>query len=300
MITLFCYKQMMPIVIDKENGDFGAISRSYEKAAVAVLPVPLDATVSYGRGTAKGPNAIIQASPNAEVYDFPTGRDYEKMKLATLSPLDTKGSVEEVMERVESRVAGILADGKHPFIIGGEHSITGPAVRAVAKHFSGIVGVVQIDAHADLRESYSGTIHSHASVMARVREIAPALQLGIRSCSREEARRIESEGLPVLSPAESLREETVREHLSRLPEQVYLTVDIDAMDPSIMPATGTPEPGGFSWEEINRLIDMVADMKKIVAADLTEFAPIEGMRAPDFIAARLAFNILAAFPDIME
>ncbi len=287
-------------MINNSNEGFGGISRSYDRALVAILPVPLETTVSYGRGTAKGPNAIIQASPNAELYDFPTGRDYEQMKIATLPPLDIKGSVEEVMDRVESKVAGILADGKLPFLIGGEHSVTGPAVRAVAKHFAGGVGVVQIDAHADLRESYSGTIHSHASVMARVRETAPALQLGIRSCSKEEARRIASENLPVLSPAESLREETVREHLSRLPEKIYLTVDIDAMDPSIMPATGTPEPGGFGWKEINRLIDMVAGMKTVVAADLTEFAPIEGIRAPDYIAAKLAFNIIAAFPGIME
>ena len=276
--------------------DFGLIGVPYADADGAILPVPYEGTVSYGRGTSMGPAAIIDASQNVETYDFPTDRDYEELAIATLPPPDFADTApDEAMKVVERKVSSILGDGKFPMMLGGEHSITGPAVRACAAHFGGdgSVGVVQIDAHADLRESYGGTAHSHAAVMSRVRETAPAIQLGIRSCSKEEGERIAKEKLHVYGPADALREGILARALESLPEKIYLTVDVDGLDPSIMPSTGTPEPGGFSWEEVIRIVDEVAVSKELVAADVVELAPVKGLHAPDFLVARLVFHILS-------
>ncbi len=274
--------------------DFGGISCSYDASSIAILPVPYAGTVTYGQGTHEGPAAILNASQNVETYDFTTGKNLETLKLSTMQMIDCAGEPEEVMPRIETAVAQIVSDGKQPFMLGGEHSITGPAVRAVVKHFGeSQIGVVQLDAHADLRQSYSGTIHSHASVMSRVREVAPAVQLGVRSCSIEEAKLIEKQKYIILSPEDSLKTDKLEKALETLPEKIYLTVDIDSIDPSIIPSTGTPEPGGYNWYEINKIIETIGRFKKVIGADLVELAPIEGTHAPDFTAAKLAFNILS-------
>jgi agmatinase len=288
MLSFFCYKQSM-----ENRLIFGEKSTPYREADIALLPVPYEGTVTYGKGTSSGPKGVIDASFNAEMFDMVTGRNYSDLKITVLPMLDVEGDPETVMMGVEKGIGKILSDGLLPFMAGGEHSITAPGVRAVARfHSEKGVGVVQIDAHADLRNEYSGTIHSHAAVMRRVREIAPAIQLGIRSCSIEESELITNENLAVLSPATALEEENLASALETLPEKIYLTVDVDALDPSIMPSTGTPEPGGFSWEEINRLIDSIAGQKEIVGADIVELAPIPGLIAPDYTAARLAYNMM--------
>lgn len=276
------------------KSDFGLISRPYDDSNCVIVPVPYEGTVTYGKGAASGPGAIIEASQNAETFDFTTGRSYEKLMFHTLKPLDvTDKTAAEAMAAVEDTVASLLKNGKVPFLLGGEHSMTGPAVRTVVTHYGGDIGVVQLDAHADLRHEYDGSIHNHACVMARVREIAPALQLGIRSCSIKEHELIKKENLLVLGPKESLPGKTLDRALDALPEKVYLTIDIDCLDPSIMPSTGTPEPGGFDWAEITGIVKSVADRKTIVGADVMELAPIAGLRAPDFLAARLVFHTLA-------
>ncbi len=271
---------------------FGGLDVNYKDAEIAILPVPYQGTVMYGKGTWQGPESIINASANAELYDFITGQDYSNIKAATLEAMEPGvGTPEEVVRKIEKRVTEILSDGKTPFILGGEHSITPPAVRAVAAKHE--IGVVQIDAHADLRDTYGGTKHSHACTMARVRETAPAVQVGIRSCSIEESARIKREGLAVLGVDETLEGDNFRRALEGLPEKVYLTIDVDGIDPSIMPSTGTPEPGGFNWKEITRIVRTVGETKEIVCADIVELAPIEGLHAPDFLAAKLAFYVLA-------
>lgn len=275
--------------------DFGLISRPYSEARVVIVPVPFEGTVTYGKGASGGPAAIIDASQNAETFDPATGKNYEKLALHTAQPLAVQETpVSEVMAAVEESVTSILTDNKFPFLLGGEHSITGAAVRAVAGHYGpkGSIGVLQLDAHADLRNEYEGSIHNHACVMARVREVAQALQLGVRSCSVEEYELIKKESFAVLDPKAALNEKKLERALSDLPEKLYLTIDLDALDPSVMPATGTPEPGGFSWDGITSIIKRVAAKKTIVGADCVELAPIPGMRAPDFLAARLVFYIL--------
>lgn len=279
-----------------KQSDFGLISRPYSEARVVIVPVPFEGTVTYGKGASKGPAAIIEASQNVETFDPATGKNYEKIALHTTQPLEVRDRpVPEVMAAVEESVTSILTDGKFPFLLGGEHSITGPAVRAVAGSCgpNDSVGVLQLDAHADLRGEYEGSIHNHACVMARVREVAQALQLGVRSCSVEEYELIKREKFAVLDPKAALDEKKLERALAGLPEKLYLTIDLDALDPSVMPATGTPEPGGFSWGEITSIIKSVAAKKTIVGADCVELAPIPGMRAPDFLAARLVFYILA-------
>jgi len=273
--------------------NFGLISIPYAEADVAILPVPYERSVTYGGGTREGPEAIINASHHVETYDFLKNRNYEKMKIATLEPLRLEDeSPEEAFSTIEKRVADILEDGKLPFMLGGEHSITAPAVRATAAKHK--IGVVQLDAHADLRHEYDGTIHSHACVMARVRETVPAtLQLGIRSCSLEEGELIKKEDLHVFNPSAVFEGDNLERGLGGLPEKVYLTIDLDCLNPSIMPSTGTPEPGGFDWEELNNIVRAVASRKTIVGADVVELAPIPSQHAPDFLTAKLVFNILS-------
>lgn len=274
------------------KNDFGSISVPYGDAGIAILPVPYEGTVTYGNGTRLGPQAIMEASRQVETYDMLTERDFEKLRFATLDPIEIGDvSPDMAVAEIEKRVTSIVGDGKLPFLIGGEHSITPPAVRAVAK--SREIGVVQLDAHADLRPEYEGSIHNHACVMARVRETCPAVQIGIRSCSHGEKELIEKEKYTLFTAGQTLGDGKLETALNALPEEVYLTVDIDLLDPSIMPSTGTPEPGGLGWEETNDIIRMVGEIKKIVGADVVELAPIAGMHAPDFLAAKLVFNILA-------
>ena len=296
MLSFFCYKQLM-----EKRLVFGETGVSYKDADIALLPIPYEGTVSYGKGTSNGPQGIIDASHNAEMFDFITDRNYADLKISVLPMMNVEGEPEAVMTNIEKEIDKILGDGLLPFVIGGEHSITAPCVRAIARFHTreggaaganAEIGVVQIDAHADLRDEYSGTKHSHAAVMRRVREIAPAIQLGIRSCSIEESELIKKENLIVLSPSEVFKENKLGTALESLPKKIYLTLDIDGLDPSIMPSTGTPEPGGFSWEEINRLIDFIAGQKEIVGADIVELAPIPGIIAPDYTAARIAFNMI--------
>ena len=277
-----------------DKNDFGLISGPYDDSDCVIVPVPYEGTATYGKGASNGPAAIIEASQNAETFDFATGKNYESLSLHTLEPLKVKDmEPADAMAAVEDAAASLLKDGKVPFLLGGEHSITVPAVRAVFTSCGGDIGVVQLDAHADLRNEYEGSIHNHACVMARVREFAPALQLGIRSCSIEENELIKKGNLTVLGPKESLPGKTLYSALDSLPEKVYLTIDIDCLDPSIMPSTGTPEPGGFDWAEITGIVKSVAERKNIVGADVMELAPIAGLRAPDFLAARLVFYTLA-------
>ena len=280
----------------ENTSTFGETGYSYNEAAVAILPVPFEGTVSYKAGTVDGPDAIINASPNAEMFDIATGIDYTKLKQTLLPHIDVAGKPEEVMNRIEKSVSQILIDGKMPFLLGGEHSISGPAVRAVAAHYKNRgekIGVVQIDAHADLRNEYSGTIHSHAAVMRRILDVATTVQLGIRSCSIEEWEFIKENNLIVLQPLETFKDGKLEEAFASLPEHIYLSVDIDGLDPSLIPATGTPEPGGFTWNEVIRIFNTLSKTKKIIGADLVELAPIPGFHSPDFIASRLAFRMMS-------
>lgn len=266
----------------------------YATARVVVLPVPFERTVSYGRGTANGPAAILRASQSMETWDDELGGETCEVGIATLpSFLPESFELGAAMAELEAECACHLEAGKLLLTLGGEHSLTIAPVRA-AKRIHGEIGVVQFDAHADLRDEYEGTPYSHASVMRRVAdEDLPSLPIGIRSLSRPEAEFAMEAGIPIVwgSELDGL-EERLDDLLATLPDQVYLTFDIDYFDPSLVPATGTPEPGGGLWYPTLRLLSRIFEAKRVVAMDVVELAPIGGQPASDFLAARLAYKAI--------
>jgi agmatinase len=276
--------------------NFGGIDPEYaalETAAFVVVPVPYDLTTTYQGGARKGPAAIIDASCNMELYDEELDREIYKSGIHTLPPLEAVASGPEgMLERVEQSVSGVLDLGKIPVMLGGEHSITLGAIRATRKRYSKL-SVLHLDAHADMRESYQGSPFSHACIGRRMRELCPVVQAGIRSMSVEEAVFIRKNNVPVFSAATIRKDRTwvskVLRHLSR---DVFISVDLDALDPSVMPATGTPEPGGLTWHDVLDVIREVSRKRRVVGFDIVELAPIPGMVAPDFLAARLAYRMM--------
>jgi agmatinase len=267
--------------------------RSFADSAVVILPVPVDRTTSYVPGTRNGPREILQASSHMELWDEEIGQDIHGVGIFTLPEMELPfGELAPLMKEIE-RVAGeILSRDKFLVALGGEHSITPPLVAAAAARFSGL-SVLQIDAHADLRDRYMGTPHNHACAMRRTLEYAPITQVGIRSLSAEEA-----EAVPSLKTSiffdHSMRQDPdwVDRVVDSLGPLVYLTIDVDGLDPAIMPATGTPEPGGLSWYETLALLRATIDRRTLVACDVVELSPIPGLLAPNFLCAKLVYKIL--------
>ena len=268
----------------------------YDTARVVVVPVPLERTTTYARGTRKGPAAIIEASRNMETFDEELQVETcQKVGIATLEEMDTdSGALENVLAHIHTTVLGLLEESKFPVLLGGEHSLTPPAVSAAARKFPDL-SVLQIDAHADLRESYQGNPNSHACAMRRVVEICPAVQVGIRSLSKEEAADIPKLKTKIFWAKDIVGQPTARwadEVVKSLSPHVYLTIDLDAFDPAILPATGTPEPGGLTWEQVTALLRAVARQRQIVGMDVVELLPTPGLHAADFLAAKLIYRIL--------
>jgi agmatinase len=268
---------------------------AYEGSSVAVLPVPFERTTSYGRGTVDGPEAILRASQQVELFEEQLQREPYRLGIATLPafvppPVD----LGEALDAVRREAQEHLSAGKFLVTLGGEHSLTAAAVRA-ARGVVGELGVVQFDAHADLRESYEGTPHSHASVMRRlVEEGMATLGVGIRALSREECELIGKHSYPTLWgwQLEGGRER-FRSLLKSLPRRVYLTFDVDYFDPSLMAATGTPVPGGGLWYPTLEMLRDLFHAKEVVAMDVVELAPVPGLHACDFLAASLIYKCLA-------
>jgi agmatinase len=261
---------------------------------VVILPIPLDRTTSYVAGTRNGPHEILVASSHMELWDEETQTDVHTVGIFTLPEMDFPfGTMDEVVREIR-RVAGELVNrGKFPVILGGEHSITPAVVGAVAAKYPDL-SVLQIDAHADLRDCFMGTPHNHACAMRRTLDFAPTTQVGIRSLSPEEA-----------AAAPTLRTQifydfNMRENadwmdrvVDTLTEHVYITIDVDGFDPAIMPATGTPEPGGLSWYEALALLRKVIARRTVVGCDVVELSPMPGNVAPNFLCAKLIYKILS-------
>jgi len=279
--------------------NFGGIPEehsAYETSRAVIFPVPLERTTSYEHGTRNGPAAIIAASRNMELYDEELEvESYKEIGIATLPAIDTAdGALDEVISELFTAQLGFLEDGKFPVALGGEHSLTPPLVSAVAKKFKGL-SVLQIDAHADLRDEYQGNPNSHACAMRRVLEVCPAVQVGIRSLSDEEAKAIPHLRTKIYW-AKDIVPAPVKgwagKVLDDLSSHVYLTIDLDGFDPSIVPATGTPEPGGLDWHQVTSLVRAVAEYKTIVGMDVVELLPQPGHHACDFLAAKLVYKCL--------
>jgi agmatinase len=271
-----------------------ADASDYETSRVAVLPVPFERTTSYGKGTAGGPAAILRASQAMELYDEELNGEPYVQGIATL-PLFLPEAFDmgEGFAELQAEARIHLERGKFLVTLGGEHSLTQAPIRA-AREVYGEIGVVQFDAHSDLREAFEGTPYSHASVMKRIVDDGiPTLAVGIRSLSAPEARLIRESNLPVIWGHQLDRaEELFPEMLTALPEKGYLTFDIDYFDPALVPATGTPEPGGGLWYPTLRLLRHLFQTKTVVAMDLIELAPIGGHPASDFLAAKLIYKCL--------
>lgn len=279
---------------------FGGISEpnfsDFERSEILVLPVSYEGTVSYGAGTGKGAAAIIDASRNLELYDEETDTEVYKLGIHTLEDFAPRETPEQMMSELYEHTKDLLKTHKFLCTIGGEHSISVPIIQAHSEKFHNL-SVLHIDAHADLRDEYDGTKHSHASVMARVvKDLRiPSVQVGIRSISAEEIRSLTT-GLPtkIFWAKDIVRNsEWIEPAVNYLTDNVYLTLDIDGLDPSLIPTTGTPEPGGLDWYEVLELIKCVAEKKRIVGMDLVEFSHTEGQNAPAFLCAKLIYKSLS-------
>ena len=268
-------------------------SATFETAQAVILPIPLESTTSYVPGTRNGPREILVASSHLELWDEETGTDVHSIGIHTLPemelPFDDLG---QIMAEIQRVMAAILAHDKFPIVLGGEHSITPPVVAAAAEKYPALT-VLQIDAHADLRDTYMGTRFNHACAMRRVLEHARCAQVGIRSLSTEEAKVAASLPTTIFYDTTMRREpDWVQRIVQSLGERVYITIDVDGMDPAIMPATGTPEPGGLSWYEMLAVLRAVIAARKVVGCDIVELSPLPGMVAPNFLCAKLIYKIL--------
>jgi len=276
--------------------NFAGISPPYsdwENSRVVVLPVPYDSTTDWRSGTRDGPQAIINASQYLELYDLELEQEIYKVGIHTLPEVQPDvSSPENMAQRVYAVAKELLGENKMVLMLGGEHSLTLGMVKAYRERYEAL-SVLQLDAHADLRDSYLGTRFGHATVMRRVCELCPIVPVGIRSLSDEEHRFIEKSGIkPVYASGMTLNEDSIEQVVASLSNEVYLTIDMDVLDPSIMSAVGTPEPGGLGWYEILDLLRAVAQRRRIVGFDLVELCPGEGPPACAFLAAKLAYKLI--------
>ncbi len=276
--------------------NFAAIPPPYsdwENSRVVVLPVPYDSTTDWRSGTRDGPRAIIDASQHLELYDLELEQEVYQVGIHTLQEIQPEmTSPEHMIQRVYTVARGLLDKRKTVLMLGGEHSLTLGMVKAYQERYEAL-SVLQLDAHADLRDSYLGTRFSHATVMRRVCELCPIVPVGIRSLSQEERRFIDEAGIkPVYGKGLILDEDSITQIIASLSKEVYITIDLDVLDPSIMSAVGTPEPGGIGWYELLGLLRVVARSKRIVGFDLVELCPGEGPLSCAFLAAKLAYKLI--------
>ena len=262
-------------------------------AGTVIVPVPYDGTSTWHKGADSGPGALLEASEAVELYDIETAREPWRDGIRTLAALEIPPDPKAMSSVVRDTVATILEGGELPVVLGGEHSVTIGAVEAAADRFEDLT-VLQIDAHADTREEYEGSSHNHACVMARARERCPIVQVGIRAVDAAEMPGLDADRVfwahdIVPAPDDSWMDEVVQ----LLTGHVYVTIDLDAFDPSLIPATGTPEPGGLEWYPVNRLLRRVARASRVVGFDVVELLPAEGHHASAFAAAKLVYRFLA-------
>ena len=267
------------------------VNYSYEESSVVVIPVPYDETSTYMKGADKGPDAILEASPNMEFYDIETGTEAHLHGIFTVDQITEKSSPEALIEAVRSKVIQLLDEKKFPIVIGGNHTVSIGSFIAFGEKFRNL-SILQLDAHADLRPEYEGSKLNHACAMARAREVAPVIQVGIRSMSVDE---LPYADWDKIYPAHKLYydKSLYSRALESLSENVYVTIDLDVFDPSIMPSTGTPEPGGPDYYELMHFLREVAEKRNIVGFDVVELCPNPSNKMPDFVAAKVIYQFLS-------
>lgn len=268
---------------------------AYKTARFAVLPVPYDATTTYLSGARFGPAAVISASQQVEWFDDEVQAECHRCGIATLEPVEPNSDGPEAMHQdIFKRARTAVRDGKFVFGLGGEHGVTSALVRAAMTRYKKL-SVLQIDAHADLRNTYQGSRYSHACVMRRIVDLgADIVPVGIRSFSAEENRFMKRARIEPITAREChMDDDWIDRVLNQLSDSVYITIDIDGFDPSFAPGTGTPEPGGLDWYQVTGLLRLVAAEKNVVGADLVEVMPIPGQCVTEFLAARLMHKLMA-------
>ncbi|MCF8304417.1 MAG: agmatinase [Bacteroidales bacterium] len=273
--------------------NFGDLPREYsspENSKVVILPVPYDKTSTWMKGADHGPHALIKASMNMELYDIETDSEIYKIGIHTARPVDEDSSPKAMVDAVYKRTLDYLEKDKFTVVIGGEHSVSNGTIKAHFEYFNDLT-ILQIDAHSDLRREYEGSKYNHACVMARAQELGPIVQVGIRSMDAEEKQYVERDRI-FYAHERHTNPGWMEQAIDKLTENVYITLDLDAFDPSIMPNTGTPEPGGMFWYEVMNLIRRVNEECNLVGFDVVELCPNEINKAPDFMAAKLIYQIL--------
>lgn len=276
-----------------EEGEFLGESLSVQDSKIVILPIPFDKTTTFQRGANLGPAALIEASRNLELYDVETGMQPDLLGVHTAKAIFAESS-EEMLKLTYEKALSFLKKRKFVVGLGGEHSITPALVKAHAKYF-GPISVLQFDAHSDLIPNYEKNRFSHACAMARVKEIRNVthiVSVGIRSMSPEERVFLD---LPNTFFGHDLHknEDWMDQVVQKLGDRVYITFDLDAFDSSVMPSTGTPEPGGIFWHQATKVLKKVAEKKQIIGFDVMELCPIASSKAPDFLAAKLVYKILS-------
>ena len=262
-----------------------------ETAKYVLISTPYDETSTYIKGSEKGPQAIIDASDSIELYDIQTELEAYKSGIFTDKHAFSFLSPEKMVAEVKERVAFFLRQNKKLGLLGGEHSISIGAIEAFAEKYSNL-SVLQIDAHADLREIYNGSPYNHACVMRRAQEVANVVQVGIRNVCVEEKNNIISENI-FYAHEICGKTDWMQKAIDRLTEHVYLTIDLDGFDPSIVPATGTPLPGGLLWYETLTFLELLFRSKKVVGFDVVELCPQKDNKVSDVLAAVLVYKIVS-------
>jgi len=277
-----------------KNGNFAGVDESFsdrKNSKIVILPVPYDKTSTWIKGADKGPFALIEASRALEWYDIETDFEVYKKGIHTSGALILDAEPEIMVAKVKAKVEEFLGSGKFVVTLGGEHSVSIGAALAHSEKFKDLC-ILQLDAHSDLREVYDGSRYNHACTAARILEVSPVVQAGIRSMSIEEKGKLPPEN--VFFAKDMVRDKSVaKKIINRLSDNVYVTIDLDVFDCSQMPSTGTPEPGGLMWYEVMEILRRVSEKRNVVGFDVVELCPNQANKAPDFLAAKLVYKFLS-------
>jgi len=263
----------------------------FTSSKVIIVPVPYDETSTWMKGADKGPDAIMEASVNLEFYDIETGSEAHLQGIHTIEPVNEKRSPEKLVGAVYDKVSQLLDQKKFPVVVGGNHTVSIGSAKAFSKHFHNL-SFLQLDAHSDLRLEYESSRYNHACAMARIAEFGPIVQVGIRSMAVDEVPQADRKRI---FPAHELYLDKTKysQAIGMLTENVYITIDLDVFDPSLMPSTGTPEPGGPEYYEIMNFLKEVIRKKNVVGFDVVELCPSPVNKAPDFVAAKIIYQLLS-------
>jgi agmatinase len=292
---MFLYKpQEFDVALSSTDVNFCDLPDKYsslDESAIVILPVPYNETSTWIKGADKGPQAILEASANMEIYDIATDSRIYRCGIYTAPLVEVRETPEAMVEAVYNKTSDFLQQNKFVVTLGGDHSISIGTIQAHFAHYPNLT-VLQLDAHADMRDEYLGSKFNHACVMARVKEMGPLVQVGIRSMSYEEKALVDPDR--IYYAGQIVDNSTwIDRLLGQLSDNVYITIDLDVFDPSIMPSTGTPEPGGLDWYSILNMLEKVVQTKNLVGFDVVELCPNTFNKAPDFLAAKLIYQLLS-------